>query len=82
MGLRILSLGMFSCPFEDFLTLKEIDGGGTRGLSTLYVLREMMNRVVPNNGGDIRPSEYFDIIGASGPNALLALLFVRFVRHG
>jgi hypothetical protein len=40
-----------------------------------------MSHNVPGNGGSIRPSEYFDIIGASGPNALLALLFVRFVSQ-
>ena len=51
-------------------------------MSTLYILREIMNHIVPGNGGNIRPSEYFDIIGASGANALLALLFVRFVCHG
>ena len=39
-----------------------------------------MDRVVPGSGGDVRPCEYFDIIGASGPNALCALLFVKFVR--
>ena len=38
-----------------------------------------MNQIVPGRGGNIRPSEYFDIIGASGPNALSALLFVKFV---
>jgi hypothetical protein len=56
-----------------------IDGGGTRGLSTIYILREIFNRIVPNNGGNVRPTEYFDIIGACGPNALMALLFVKFV---
>jgi hypothetical protein len=42
-------------------------------------LREILERISPGNGGDARPSEYFDIIGASGPNALAALLFVKFV---
>jgi hypothetical protein len=39
-----------------------------------------MNLIIPGKGGTVRPAEYFDIIGASGPNGLAALLFVRFVR--
>lgn len=39
-----------------------------------------MDRIVPGQGGKIRPAEYFDMIGAAGPNALTALLFVKFVR--
>ena len=50
-------------------------------MSSIYILREILNRVVPGNGGSVRPAEYFDIIGASGTNALAALLFVRFVSH-
>lgn len=62
-GLRILSL----------------DGGGTRGISTICILREVFDKIVPGKGGQFRPYEYFDLIGASGPSALCALLFVRFV---
>lgn len=39
-----------------------------------------MNRISPGQGGSIRPAEYFDMIGACGPNGLLALLFSKFVR--
>jgi hypothetical protein len=39
-----------------------------------------MDQIVPGQGGKIRPAEYFDMIGAAGPNALAALLFVKFVR--
>lgn len=46
----------------------------------MYMLREIMERVVPGNGGKVRPCEYFDVIGGSGLNALCGLLFVRFVR--
>jgi hypothetical protein len=48
-------------------------------LASIYILRELMDRIVPGSGGKIRPSEYFDMIGASGPNGLMALLFTRFV---
>ncbi|KAH7234652.1 uncharacterized protein BKA55DRAFT_543837 [Fusarium redolens] len=63
---------------ERGLRILSLDGGGTRGLSSIYILREILDRVAPGHGGHVRPSEYFDFIGASGPNALCALLFVRF----
>jgi hypothetical protein len=43
------------------------------------MLREIFDTIVPGKGGQFRPCDYFDLIGASGPNALCALLFVRFV---
>jgi patatin-like phospholipase/acyl hydrolase len=59
-----------------------LDGGGTRGLSTLYILREVMGHVISGDGGDVRPCEYFDLMGGAGLSALSALLFVRFVSVG
>ncbi|KAH8749168.1 hypothetical protein BGZ57DRAFT_959493 [Hyaloscypha finlandica] len=58
--------------------LLSLDGGGTRGLSALYILRELMNGVVPGHGGSVRPCEYFELIGGTGLNGLCALLFARF----
>ncbi|KAH6721025.1 hypothetical protein BKA61DRAFT_150212 [Leptodontidium sp. MPI-SDFR-AT-0119] len=60
------------------LRLLSLDGGGTRGLSVLYTLREIMNAVVPGNGGSLRPCEYFELIGGTGLNGLSALMFSRF----
>jgi hypothetical protein len=39
-----------------------------------------MNSVVPGHGGNVRPCEYFDLIGGTGLSGLCALLFARFVR--
>ncbi|KAF2007547.1 hypothetical protein P154DRAFT_614874 [Amniculicola lignicola CBS 123094] len=55
-----------------------LDGGGTRGLVALSVLRELMNRVIPEGGGNCRPSQYFDLIAGTGLAGLCALLFSRF----
>lgn len=41
-----------------------------------------MGHVVPEDGGNVRPYEYFDLIGGSGLSGLCALLFVRFVSTG
>lgn len=38
-----------------------------------------MGGIAPTTGGDVRPCEYFDLIGGSGLSGLCALLFVRFV---
>jgi hypothetical protein len=56
------------------------DGGGTRGLSQLYILREILSRLIkPREASDLRPCEFFDLIGGSGPSGLLALVLARFV---
>ncbi|KAK0113950.1 hypothetical protein ONS95_014195 [Cadophora gregata] len=60
------------------IRLLSLDGGGTRGLSALYTLREIMNGIAPDHGGDLRPNEYFDLIAGTGLNGLCALLFARF----
>lgn len=38
-----------------------------------------MSGVVSEDGGNVRPYEYFNLIGGSGLSGLCALLFVRFV---
>ena len=58
-----------------------IDGGGTRALSTLYTLRHIMSTVISGDGGNVRPCEYFNLIGATGLSGLCALLFIRFVSN-
>lgn len=61
------------------MLIEDTDGGGTRGLSVLYTLREIMNAVALGNGGSLRPCEYFELIGGTGLNGLSALMFSRFV---
>lgn len=56
-----------------------LDGGGTRVLCTIYMLREIMGKVIGTAGGKARPCEHFDLIGGSGLSGLCAILFVRFV---
>jgi len=80
-GARLLSLGKHhSEHFENLSLNLRIDGGGTRGLSSLYILKKLMDPVAQGCGGRIRPCEYFDLIGGAGINGLCALLFARFVR--
>lgn len=53
-----------------------LDGGGVRGLSSLLILREIMNdigeRTVVEDAP--RPSEYFDLIGGTSTGGLIAIM--------
>ena len=40
-----------------------VDGGGIRGLSSLYILQNLMDKISRLEGRDgIKPYEYFDLI--------------------
>lgn len=45
------------------LNLLSLDGGGVRGLSSLYILQRVMKSINPNNPP--KPCDYFDIIGGT-----------------
>jgi len=42
------------------LNLLSLDGGGVRGLSSLYILQRIMTEIDPSNPP--KPCEYFDLI--------------------
>jgi len=46
------------------LNLLSLDGGGIRGLSSLYILKRIMESINPNSPP--KPCEYFDMIGGTG----------------
>lgn len=48
---------------EDNLHLLALDGGGVRGLSSLIVLKQLMETVDPDSPP--KPCEYFDMIGGT-----------------
>ena len=49
------------------LNLLSLDGGGIRGLSTLQILKQLMENVAFQNDLDAipRPCDYFDMIGGT-----------------
>ena len=49
-----------------------LDGGGGRGLSSLLILREMMNQLSQQRAP--KPCEYFDLIGGTSTGGLIALM--------
>jgi hypothetical protein len=46
--------------------LLSLDGGGLRGLSILYILRDLMAKVNERQDPPLKPCEVFDLIGGSG----------------
>lgn len=49
---------------EKKLNLLSLDGGGIRGLSSLYILKRVMEAI--NLDSPPKPCEYFDMIGGTG----------------
>ncbi|CAE6418092.1 unnamed protein product [Rhizoctonia solani] len=59
------------------LNLLSLDGGEAKGLSSLLILREIMNRLKVNVGPTPQPWEYFDLIAGSGTGAISAIMLGR-----
>ena len=49
------------------LCLLSLDGGGVRGLSTLFILGDLMNQLnhERGDGRKVKPCEIFDLIGGT-----------------
>ena len=57
-----------------------LDGGGVRGLSSLMILRKIMEKVADHEGGEyrsLRPCDYFDLICGTSTGGIIALLLGR-----
>ncbi|KFA46064.1 hypothetical protein S40293_10064 [Stachybotrys chartarum IBT 40293] len=68
------------------LRILSLDGGGVRGISSLYILQEIMAQVRrqynhdhPNDqqAADFLPAEYFDLICGTSTGGLIALMLGR-----
>ncbi|KAG6867495.1 hypothetical protein C0993_002100 [Termitomyces sp. T159_Od127] len=66
-------------PTTHGLRLLVLDDGGTRGLSELLIIQELMNRIkyITNASVSPKPCEYFDMIGGVGTGGLIALMLGR-----
>jgi calcium-independent phospholipase A2-gamma len=54
------------------LRLLSLDGGGVRGLATLYMLRKILSFV-----GSPKPCDYFDMICGTSTGGLIAIMLGR-----
>lgn len=52
-----------------------LDGGGIRGLSSLYILKQLMEKIDPEKPP--KPCEYFDMIGGTSTGGLIAIMLGR-----
>ena len=76
-----------STPDKKATRILALDGGGIRGLSSLILLRGLMQRVAVAKGissdGNvaIRPSDFFDLIIGTGTGGISSLFLGR-LRDG
>ncbi|THY90665.1 FabD/lysophospholipase-like protein [Aureobasidium pullulans] len=63
------------------LCLLSLDGGGVRGLSTLYILKSIMDRLnhprKEKQLGPFKPCDVFDLIGGTSTGGLIAIMLGR-----
>ncbi|CAG8412661.1 unnamed protein product [Penicillium salamii] len=62
------------------LCLLSLDGGGVRGLSTLYILKGLMDRLNqkrPKGSPARKPCEVFDLMGGTSTGGLIAIMLGR-----
>ncbi|KAE8375612.1 hypothetical protein BDV26DRAFT_12224 [Aspergillus bertholletiae] len=61
------------------LCLLSLDGGGVRGLSTLYILKHLMAQLSRERPelGNVKPCEIFDLIGGTSTGGLIAIMLGR-----
>ncbi|KAJ5769158.1 protein kinase subdomain-containing protein [Penicillium odoratum] len=63
------------------LCLLSLDGGGVRGLSSLYILKSIMDRLnhARRQAGlySVKPCEVFDLIGGTSTGGLIAIMLGR-----
>jgi patatin-like phospholipase/acyl hydrolase len=57
------------------LCLLSLDGGGVRGLSSLQILKQLMELIDPKNPP--KPCDYFDMIGGTSTGGLIAIMLGR-----
>jgi patatin-like phospholipase/acyl hydrolase len=62
------------------LNLLSLDGGGIRGLSSLQILKQLMETIALSAGlsSPLRPCDYFDMIGGTSTGGYVCLL--RYVQ--
>jgi patatin-like phospholipase/acyl hydrolase len=64
---------------DEFPRILSLDGGGVRGLSSLMILREIMEDIGQRKEVDKppKPCEYFDLVGGTGMGGLIAVMLGR-----
>ncbi|KAG9647576.1 phospholipase, patatin family protein, partial [Aureobasidium melanogenum] len=76
---RVNQYGGDPNPLDDIgLCILSLDGGGVRGLSTLYILKNIMDRLNEDRKGEqLKPCDVFDLIGGTSTGGLIAIMLGR-----
>jgi patatin-like phospholipase/acyl hydrolase len=63
----------------EFPRILLLDDGGIRGLTSLFILREIMEEIRAQTKATETPlpCQYFDLIGGSGTGGLIAIMLGR-----
>ncbi|KAK6509361.1 hypothetical protein TWF481_004111 [Arthrobotrys musiformis] len=72
----ISQFGPSSYPHEHPLRVLCLDGGGVRGLSSLLIVKRIMQQVAPNVKNP-RPCDYFDMISGTSTGGIIAIMLGR-----
>jgi len=66
-------------PIDHCPRILALDGGGVRGLSSLLILRELMEEIRRKLrlANTPLPCEYFDLIGGTSTGGLIAIMIGR-----
>ena len=61
---------------DQYPRILTLDGGGVRGLSSLLILRDIMEDIAQRNDAaeTPRPAQYFDLIGGTSTGGLIAIM--------
>lgn len=59
---------------EEGLCLLSLDGGGVRGLSSLLILKAIMDKINIGLSSPVRPCEIFDLIGGTSTGGYVNLM--------
>lgn len=62
------------------LKILSLDGGGVRGIATLYLLRGLMHQIALSTNqipDSLRPCDYFDLIAGTSTGGLIAIMLGR-----
>lgn len=69
------------CRAKAGVTLLSLDGGGVKGISSLLILKRIMEKVAVHENRDLEkerlPKDYFDLAGGTSTGGLAALMLFR-----
>jgi patatin-like phospholipase/acyl hydrolase len=78
-GIILLFIALILVDPEHAPRILTFDGGGVRGLSSLLILRDIMEEIERRTNATTtpKPCEYFDLIAGTSTGGLIAIMLGR-----